>query len=78
MFTKAEQNARWRERARRLGLCYQCMQPTWLGTSLCQRHLFKNRVSARLWAGTQAWKPGCPGHNPPVEVKAKLSNVGFV
>ena len=55
----------WRHKHLELGLCALCSRPRYLGTTFCQLHLKKYRVSKRKSQGFKPWKPGGKGRPPP-------------
>jgi hypothetical protein len=54
----------WRKEHKKLGLCVQCSQPRYLGTTFCKVHLKKDRISKRNSLGFKPWKPGGKGRPP--------------
>jgi hypothetical protein len=54
----------WKKKHLKLGLCALCPRPRYLGTTFCQLHLKKYRVSKRKSQGFKPWKPGGKGRPP--------------
>jgi hypothetical protein len=78
-FQMASRQLLWRRKHKILGLCAQCSQPRYLGTTYCKVHLTKQKLSKRKSQGFKAWKPGGKGRPPAntirLFVKADLSSL---
>jgi hypothetical protein len=67
----------WQKKHRKLGLCWLCPRPVYLGGQLCKKHREERLSRQRELTGSKPWKFGQAGR-PPIEMVNKIKIDGKI